>query len=127
MEVDSSWLVITKTYAIIMTILTLIVTAGLLYLGLKLSRLLDLVLNTVEPLLAKVEKTAVTVSETADSISQRTDRVASDAEQKLAQATSTLERAAEAVHRAALGPAGAVGAAVIGVLRGLRASDDRKS
>ena len=119
MELDAFWLTITKTYGVVMIVMTLAVTAGIIFLGVKLSRLIDRALRLVGLVTDKAEETAETVSRTTGKIADQAERTAVAAEEKIQQATANLERAAEMVSKAAAGKAGSLAALMVGVVKGL--------
>ncbi len=119
MELDAFWLTITKTYAVVMTVVTLAVTAGIIFLGVKLSRLIDRALRLVGLVTDKAEETAETISRTTGKIADQAERTAAAAEEKIQHATANLERAAEMVSKAAAGKAGSLAALMVGIVKGL--------
>jgi len=125
MDADASWLLVTKVFAIVMTVVTVLVTAGLLFIGAKLARLINRVLGFLDLVTRETGKLAGTVNETTEKISARAERVAAAAEEKLTSATSNLEHAAESVSRAAAGPAGSLGPLVMGLMKGFGAGRER--
>lgn len=125
MDADASWLIVTKVFAIVMTVVTVLVTAGLLFLGAKLARLINRLLGLLDLVTRETGKLAGTVNETTEKISARADRVAAAAEEKITSATSNLEQAAQSVSKAAAGPAGSLGPLVLGLLKGVRAGRER--
>lgn len=119
MELDAVWLAITKIYAVVMIIVTLALTVGIIFVGVKLSRLIDRALGFLGLVTDKAEETAETVSRTTSKIVQQAERTAAAAEGNIERATANLEEASGAVKRAALGKAGEVAALVVGVVKGL--------
>jgi hypothetical protein len=119
MELDAVWLTITKIYAAVMIIVTLAVTVGIIFVGVKLSRLIDRALRLVGLVTEKAEETADTLSQTTSKIVQQAERTAAVAEENIERATANLEEASVAVKRAALGKAGEVAALMVGVVKGL--------
>jgi methyl-accepting chemotaxis protein len=119
MELDAVWLAITKIYAVVMIIVTLALTVGIIFIGVKLSRLIDRALRLLGLVTDKAEETAETVSRTTGKIVQQAERTAAAAEENIERATANLEEASAAVKRAALGKAGEVAALVVGVVKGL--------
>jgi predicted PurR-regulated permease PerM len=122
MEVDGTWLLVTKVYAVVMTLATLVVTLGLVYLGRKLARLLDTVTKGAQPVIWHMQQAGRAVNDTAQSVSERAQRAAEVAEVKVAQAASELEAASESIRKAAAGPAGSIGALLTGLGQGLLGS-----
>ena len=122
---DASWLTVTKVFAIVMTVVAVLVTAGLLFIGAKLARVINRLLGLLDVVTRETKKLAGTVNETTEKVSARVDRVAADAEAKITSATSNLEQAAESVGKAAAGPAGSLGPLVMGLLKGVRVIRER--
>ncbi len=122
MEVDSSWLAVTKVYAVVMTLCALVFAFGTVFVSMKVSRLIDTLLRRVEPVLRAAETAAAAVGRTTQTVSERADRVTADAEEKIGRAAADLEAAADAVRRAATGPAGSVAAVLTGLTKGLRSA-----
>jgi len=122
MEPDASWLTVTKVFAVVMTVVTVLVTAGLVFLGVKLARLINRLLGLLDLVTRETGKLAGTVNQTTERISERAERVAAAAEEKITSATSSLEQAVESVSRAAAGPVGSLGALVMGIVKGLGGS-----
>jgi len=120
MDADASWLTVTKVFAIVMTVVAVLVTAGLLFIGAKLARIINRLLGLVDIATRETEKLAGTVNETTQKLSARADRVAAAAEEKITSATSHLEEASESVSKAAAGRAGSLGPLVLGLLKGIR-------
>lgn len=121
MDADASWLAVTKVFAIVMTVVTVFVTLGLLFIGAKLARLINRLLGLLDIVTRETGKLAGTVNETTEKLSARADRVAAAAEEKITSATSSLEQAAESVSKAAAGPAGSLGPLVMGLMKGFGA------
>ncbi len=119
MAVDATWLLLTKVYVVVMTLTTLVVTLGLVYLGRKLARLLDTVTKGAQPVISHMQQASRAINDTAQSVSQRAQRAAEVAETKVAQAASELEAASESIKKAAAGPAGSIGALLTGLGQGL--------
>jgi hypothetical protein len=119
MELDAVWLAITKIYAVVMIVVTLALTVGIIFVGVKLSRLIDRALGLLGLVTDKAEETAETVSRTTSKIVQQAERTAAAAEENIERATANLEEASVAVKRAALGKAGEVAALMVGVVKGL--------
>jgi len=125
MDADASWLIVTKVFAIVMTVVTVLVTAGLIFLGAKLARVINRLLGLLDLVTRETGKLAGTVNETTEKISARAERVAAAAEEKITSATSGLEHAVESVSKAAAGPAGSLGPLVMGLMKGFRAGRER--
>ena len=125
MDADASWLIVTKVFAIVMTVVTVLVTAGLLFLGAKLARLINRLLALLGLVTRETEKLAGTVNDTTEKISLRAERVAAAAEAKITSATSSLEKAVDSVSKAAAGPAGSLGPLVMGLIKGFRVGRER--
>jgi len=125
MDGDASWLIVTKVFAIVMTVVTVLVAAGLIFLGAKLARLINRVLGLLDLVTRETGKLAGTVNQTTEKISARAERVAAAAEEKLTSATSNLEQAAESVSKAAAGPVGSLGPLVMGLMKGVRTGRER--
>jgi hypothetical protein len=121
MDADASWLIVTKVFAVVMTVVAVLVTAGMLFLGAKLARIINRLLGLLDLVTRETGKLAGTVNETTEKISARAERVAAAAEEKITSATSNLEQAAESVSKAAAGPAGSLGPLVMGLMKGFGA------
>jgi predicted PurR-regulated permease PerM len=125
MDADASWLMVTKVFAVVLTVVTVLVTAGLLFLGAKLARIINRLLGLLDLVTRETGKLAGTVNETTEKISARADRVAAAAEEKITSATSNLEEAAKSVSKAAAGPVGSLGPLVMGLMKGFGAGRER--
>ena len=125
MDADASWLTVTKVFAVVMMVVTVLVTAGLLFLGAKLARLINRLLGLLGLVTRETEKLAGTVNDTTEKISARAERVAAAAEEKITSATSSLEQAVQSVSKVAAGPAGSLGSLVMGLIKGFRAGRER--
>jgi hypothetical protein len=119
MELDAFWLTITKIYAGVMIVVTVALTAGLILLGVKVSRLLDRALGLLGLVTEKAEETAETITRSTNRIVEQAERTAAAAEEKIERATGNFEQASAAVKRAALGKAGSAAALMVGVIKGL--------
>ncbi len=119
MELDAFWLTITKIYAGVMIVVMVALTAGLIFLGVKVSRLLDRALRLLGLATDKAEETAETITRSTNRIVEQAERTAASAEEKIERATANFEQASEAVKRAALGKVGSVAALMVGVVKGL--------
>ncbi len=119
MQVDGTWLLVTKVYAVVMIVTMLVVTAGLVYLGRKLAKLLDAVTRGTQTVIRQMQEASRAINETALTVSERAQRAAEVAEVKVAQAAGELEAASESIRKAAVGPAGSIGAVLTGLAQGL--------
>lgn len=119
MQVDGTWLVVTKIFAVVMIVTMLAITAGLIYLGRKLARLLETISKGTQAVSRQLQEATRAVNEAAQNVSVRAQRAAEVAEVKVTQAANELEAASESIRKAAVGPAGSAGAVLTGLAQGL--------
>lgn len=122
MNVDATWLVVTKVFAVVMTITAIAMAGGIVFLVWKLSRTIDAVVRRVDPILKQAEGIAETISRSTHLVAERAQRASAQAEEKIGKATADLESAAESIRKAAAGPAGSVTAVLTGLAKGLKAA-----
>lgn len=127
MQVDETWLLVTKVYAVVMIVTTLVLTVGLIYLGRKLAKLLNTVTDGTQVVVKQMQTASRAINETAQVVSERAQRAAEVAEVKVAQAANELEVASESIRKAAVGPAGSIGAVLTGLAQGLLSCSRRDS
>ena len=119
MAVDNSWLIITKVYAIVMIIVTLALAGGMIYLGVKISRLVDLLTRSGKSVIGRAEKTAESVSQTVQTLSEHTRRISQVAEETTERMAAKVDAASELVQEAVTRPVIALSALVAGIRRGV--------